>query len=240
MAPGLLPHSNFAVPIDHCLRLKMGCTLLELPTEVRLNLYSHLFDEQKILCDAGNDAGSGVMLPTRATPNRAPKSAQILRACKLIQEEAEPLLYQKLVVYVSNNTFAGSLPYRLSDGVAGAHKVKHIVWQLHCDLLKKFYFEDMVISSEDVVGLDSFEIHCQCEGWRDSIGKNVITTARFAQNRQQVVDYLKCLQTKAADIGVQFDLGEDQSFVRKGELRLRLSKQLRHSHYKVIPALSPP
>ena len=202
----------------------MACTLLGLPAEVRLNIYSHLFDEQQVFVDAGNLAGPAVMLPTRATPTRIPDSAQVLRTCKTLRAEAEPLLYQHLTFHVSNNTFAGSLPYRVSEGNAIAPRIRHLVWQLQCDLLKKFYFEDLAITAEEVAQLDTLEIRCRCENWRDSYHKDAVPTEQFLRNRQQVVDYLKCLQAKAAAIGVVFILAEDPSLLKKGELRLRLSK----------------
>ena len=211
----------------------MACTLLGLPTEIRLNIYSHLFEEETVLLDAGNHAGPSVALPARTLPARSPESAEILRTCKSLRGEAQPLLYQKLTFRVTNNNFAGSLPYRLTDGLAIIDHVKHLIWELHCDFLKKFYFEDLAIPGEDVANLDSFEIRCRCENWHGSVGKTAVATEQFIQNRQQIEDYLRCLQAKAAETGARFVLSENETCLGKGEVRMKMFKQLGQGDCKV-------
>ena len=221
-------------------------SLLDLPAEVRLNVYSHLFKYQRVFIDAGNYSGLPALLPNhrttrRNTPSSPPESAQVLQVCRTLHAEAQPLFYQHLTFHVSTRTFAGSLPYSLTDvqantdmqtntasnlitSTSSSPPVRHIIWQLQCDILKKFYYEDLKITAEEISNLETFEIRCRCAAWRD-VGEKIISESeKFTRGRQQVRGYLEHLGALGRDVGGRYEVEEDESAWGMGEVRIRLVK----------------
>ena len=216
-------------------------SLLDLPAEVRLNVYSHLFKDQRIFIDAGNYSGLQSMLPIhRATSHNSssspPESAQLLQVCRTLHNEAQPLLYEHLTFHVSTRTFAGSLPYSLTDAqtntdpdvttsIPSSPFLRHIIWQLQCDILKKFYFEDLKITAEQIANLETFEIRCRCAAWRDVGEKDLSESEKFTRGREQVRAYLAHLGALRDSAGEKYVVDEDESVWGIGEVRMSLVKQ---------------
>src|SRR5271163_3043684 len=125
----------------------MASSLLQLPLEIRLQIYSLAFGEGTVVLDAGNYSGPSCLIPKHATPvNATGRSSQLLQTCKTILHEAMPVLYENTAVHVTTSTFPGTLPTAFTDGCPLAPYTRKLVWQLQCDLMKKFYFDDFEVS----------------------------------------------------------------------------------------------
>lgn len=213
----------------------MALNLLDLPAEIRLKIYSHLFTEERIVIDAGNYSGPACLLPKHALPSRcAPQSAQLLRVSKLIYGEAAPFLYRGKTFIVSTHTFAGAMPIAVSDGNPWAKHVKELVWRLQCDFMKKCYFEDLTFSGADVSQFTILEFRCQAADWRNALCDEAFRQEKLVQGRERLLQYLKYLQDKAAAVNVKFTLSEDKSFLGKGQVWFRLDRSTRYQTLRYV------
>ena len=95
--------------------------ILDLPVEIRIEVYPYLFMNGKVLLDAGACHGPSYLIPEHAVvAHHVLQSSQILRTCKTILYEARPLLYKKPIFHVLVNIFAGNLPVAVSNGSSTA------------------------------------------------------------------------------------------------------------------------
>lgn len=202
--------------------------LLQLPFEIRLNIYSQLFGRHVAYINAGRqDAGSAINMPTMF-PNQLEtfyphgRSAQILRTCKAIFEEALPLLYENTTFRTSFQAFAGRLPSQVADQAITFPFVRRLEWELRCDLLKRHCPEEVVISESDVCNLRFVQLTCQVETWRDSFCGEWVDRESFLRGRQQMIDFAKLLQAKMAGNERTITLVEDTKHLSRGGIVLRL------------------
>ena len=207
---------------------KRPLNFLALPVEIRLQVYSELFGAGKTVLDGGNNQQSTCFISSTAAPitTASSRSSQLLRTCKTILFEARPILYDSTVFHVIRHTFAGSLPSSFSDDHPTAKQVGHLIWQVECDILKRWYEDDLQFgTSEDWANLQTLEIRCRVDAWRGSYCGDPDDREAFASGRGQVLKYCeRMLHTMNGSRGRTFQrLSEDCRFSGKGEVRMRLT-----------------
>ena len=202
--------------------------LLHLPIEIRLNIYTHLFDDDIAYVsggrqDVGKTAGRATMLPP-LTESILPqeRGAQLLRTCKAILAEARPVLYKHTIFRSSFQAFAGRLPTRMSNNNPTLPHVRHLEWQLNCDLLKVYDSSDVHITATDVRNLQTVQLNCQAENWKGSLGGEWCDRKMLVKGRQQVIDFGKLLQSRMSDGQRMVTLVEDRRYLSRGRVVLRL------------------
>lgn len=205
-----------------------GPSLLDMPVEIRLGIYSHLFKLAKIVLDAGNPPASQTcLIPEDANTNRrqAGRSSQVLRTCKTILHEARPVLFSNTTFHITTHTFAGSLPSSLSNGHPIARHAKNVVWQVDCDILKRYYPEDFAFRQGDLENLNSLEVIAKVDTWRGSFCGEDCDREGFVQGRNGLLEYGNLLLSQLRRDGARsVELVEDQRYLGKGEVRIRLVK----------------
>lgn len=201
---------------------------LHLPIEIRLNVYSQLFGEGVANAhggrqDVGCEAETPNMLPVlKQAPCMAGRGAQLLQTCKIILNEARPILYKNTVFRSSYQAFAGKLPDQTaSDNLTFQH-VKHLEWQLNCDLLKKHDPTDVHIKHTDVQNLKTVKMTCQVENWREVLCNEWHDEGNFVRGRQQFVDFAKLLQSSMSEGKRVITLVEDTKQLSRGRVVLKL------------------
>jgi len=201
--------------------------LLALPTEIRLSICSYIFGSGKVVLDAGEAHGNRYLLPgTAVLQHKIARSAQLLRVCKTIMHEARPILYASTTFHVVVQTFAGNLPYAITDSHPSANHVRHLIWQLNCDMMKHFYTEDFSISQTALKEIDDLEIRCQAQTWQGSFCGEWCDRETFVRGRESVINYgrmirdLMGITTRGEAI-----LVEDKTWLGRGKVVLRISRQ---------------
>jgi hypothetical protein len=203
----------------------MAPTFLDVPVEIRLHIYSLIFEQRTAILSATRRADDHYSLvPAAASPlHRTQRSSQLLRVCKTILHEARPILYANTEFRVVAQAFAGRLPCSMTNGHPAAPHIQRLTWQLECDLLKHLYETDIDIDSTSLSQLKSLEIRCRAEAWRDSFMGEWCDRESFVTGRKQMINYasiLKRLMTGANDKDVS--LVEDQRQLNQGRVILRL------------------
>ena len=225
LGPTSTQTQEISVPI---LSLTGSTSLRDLPVETRLKIYSHLFSPSKVVLEAGNPSSNHSFLIPEAVNIRkrqSGRSSQLLRVCQLILYEARPVLYANTTFQIMMNTFAGSLPSSLSDGHPIAKHVRHLVWQVDCDILKKYYIEDFAFQQGDLGMLKNLELIAKVDTWKGSFCGEDCDREAFARGRNGMLEYGKSLQAQLAkDAGGRVYLVEDQRFLGKGEVRIRFGR----------------
>jgi hypothetical protein len=102
-----------------------NCTLLSLPAEVRLNIYSYLFDDTSIHIDSCTTAEQ---TPIKSR-NRQPALAPLLQTCRFLRHEAEPSYFSR--VKVCSDIYQGIPPTNLLNWL-------HDIGEHNVQLLRKF------------------------------------------------------------------------------------------------------
>lgn len=193
----------------------------DLPVEIRLDIYKHVFGVGKIIL-ATSRADTDSLLPAVAKPQtHQPRGAQLLAVCQTILQEARPILYANTTFHVLCHVFAGKLPSTFTDGAPMAPFVRHLIWQVDCDMLKYVYEEDLKMETSDLAQLSSLEIRCRAETWRNSFLGEYCDRERFVQGREQTISYAKYLQRNMVN---DANLIEDRTFLGKGCVMMRLGK----------------
>ncbi|ETN37543.1 uncharacterized protein HMPREF1541_07165 [Cyphellophora europaea CBS 101466] len=191
----------------------------DLPTEIRLDIYKNVFGTGRVVFSTSR-SDTDSLLPRAATqPVSCCRSSQLLAVCKTILEEARPILYAGTTFQVVSHVFAGKLPANFSDGALMAPYVRHLVWQVDCDMLKWMYQEDLQIRDSDLTQLSSLEVRCRAESWRDSFLGEHCDRDRFIQGREQAISYARFLQERMAN---KPQLVEDRRLLGRGCVILRL------------------
>lgn len=209
-----------------CFSIKMS--FLQLPIEIRLNIYSELFGEGIVYIDGGRQdvsvqAKDSCMLPTFDNlSRRQTRSAQLLRTCKMVLDEARPILYRNTIFRTSFQAFAGRLPSRMTSSNPSYAHVRNLEWGLACDILKKYDSDDVQIAKEEVQHLRTIQLVCQSESWRDSFCGEWVDRQTFVRGRQQVIDFAKHLQAKMSNERGSVTLVEDCRHLSRGRVVLRL------------------
>lgn len=222
-------------------------SFLHLPVEIRLAIYSELFGDGIAIVDGGrqdtgDESRTPSMLPTVTKRARyQPRSAQILRTCKTILAEARPILYDHTVFRTVFQAFAGRLPVQMTSAHPSFPHVRHLEWQLKCDLLKKYDPTEVRIEPRDTQGLRSIRLICQAENWRDTACGGHCDEEVSVRGRQQVVDFAKLLQTNMASGTKQVTIVEDVKHISRGRVefnihegRQTLSSDVRTSHHRHV------
>lgn len=194
----------------------------DLPVEIRLDIYKLTFGSGKtILQTTRSDTDS--LLPLAASPQyRCLRSGQLLATCRTILEEARPILYSNTTFQVTSHVFAGKWPSTFTDGASIAPFVKHLVWQVDCDMMKMVYEDDLKMQSTDFNQLSSLELRARAETWRDSFLGEYCDRDRFIKGREQAIDYGKSLQRHMSK---SLALVEDRRLLSKGCVVLRLQPE---------------
>lgn len=201
---------------------------LGLPVEIRLNIYSHLFDKGTAYVNGGRqDVGAGHAAPSlfpnsSDTIQSAGRGSQLLRTCKAILAEAQPILYRNTTFRTSFQAFAGKLPVQTASESLTFSHVRNLEWNLSCDLLKIHKPEEVTFTAEDVRNLQTIRIACQAESWRGSFCGEWCDREVFVNGRRQVVDFVKLLQVKMAENGKRTTLIEETRGLSRGRVVLRL------------------
>ncbi|KAK5087317.1 hypothetical protein LTR70_007260 [Exophiala xenobiotica] len=201
---------------------------LNLPLEIRLEIYSHLFGDVVAQVDGGRQdtgkesrAPSILPLPEKQLHQRQ-RSAQLLRTCKAILAEARPTLYQHTIFRINFQAFAGRLPVQMTGGHPSYALIRHLEWSISCDLLKKYEPMDVMISESDMHHLQSLQLTCQVENWRGSFCGEWCDREKFVRGRQQVIDFAKLLRSKMDSLAKPATLVEDVKYLSRGRVVLRL------------------
>jgi hypothetical protein len=204
----------------------MESSLWTLPTEIRLQIYDHVFGSGKIILQTQDEDLSASLIPRSATcQNRSPRSSQLLRTSRAILHEARPILYANTTFHVVSHAFAGKLPTRITDGHPSAPYIKHLVYQVDCDLLKHFYHEDLRLDLADVANWSCFEIRCKADTWRDSFMGEWCDREAFVNGRAQVIEYARVFFQAMRDRQESsIALCEDRSQLGRGRVMVNVSQ----------------
>jgi hypothetical protein len=210
------------------LTLTAPISLPKLPVEIRLQIYSHLFRPSKVVLEAGNPASNqSCLIPAAVTTRKRQcgRSSQLLRVCQFILFEARPILYANTTFHIMTHTFAGSLPSSLSEGISIAEHARNLIWQVDCDILKKYHVEDFAFRQGDLGMIDSLELIAKVDTWKDSFCGEDCDREGFVRGRKSMLEYAELLQAQLeTDLGSQVYLIEDQRFLGKGEVRIKLGR----------------
>lgn len=204
----------------------MAPTFFDLPFEIRLEVYKLLFRPAKVILAAKDEDDSCSMVPKSATfQHQSSKSSQLLRVNRTILQEARPILYANTTIHVVSRAFAGKLPTRWTDGQHLAPHIKHLIWQMDCDMLKHFYAEDHRLDLEVISGLSSLEIRCRVDTWRNSFLGEWCDREAFVKGRAHLIEYARVFQdAMSSGLGHRVDLEEDRSQLGRGRIVLRLQR----------------
>lgn len=209
----------------------MTVHFFDLPLEIRLNVYSQAFGKGHTFFknerqDSGRDVNCPSLLPASAkVASCQPRSAQLLRVCKAILNEAQPILYASTVFLSGTQAFAGKLPVVITSGHPTIKHIKHLKWQLQCDLLKRFYPDDVQVSEDDMRSFQTLELRCEIDSWRDSFCGDWCDRAEFVKGRAQIIDFARLLKTRMEGGSRFVMLVEDRSGLSRGRVVLRLSRR---------------
>lgn len=204
--------------------------LLQLPLEIRLNIYAQLFGQETVILDAGRqDVGSRARRPrllsfTTSTTHCQPRSAQILRTCRVVLEEARPMLYAHTMFKTVTDAFAGKIPLEFSTEHLTAPLVRHMCWQIHCDLLKCFKVEDVKISPSDVKNLRSLEICCSAESFKGSYAGGSQDSEVFATGRNWLLAFATLLRQYMSTPNRRACLVEKKAHLPRGTITFLITK----------------
>ncbi|KIX08008.1 uncharacterized protein Z518_02663 [Rhinocladiella mackenziei CBS 650.93] len=169
----------------------MAPGLLDLPLEIRLDIYSLVFGCGKAVIEPKNDDDSSCLLPLKSErQNQVPRSSQLLRVSRTILLEARPVLYANTTFHVLTQVFAGKLPSAVTNGHPSAPYIKHLIWQLDCDMLKHVDTEELRLDSTEAGQWSSLEIRCRAEAWRYSfLGEWVSLAGQVVYQWSEVGDH---------------------------------------------------
>jgi len=203
-------------------------TLLGLPVEIRLQIYSELFGVGRVVLDGGDSQQTSSIVPSTAAPITTveSRSSQLLRTCKTILYEARPILYANTVFHVIRHTFAGSLPSSFTDNHPSAKYICDVIWQMECDILKRWYEDDLQFQrAAEWASLRSLEIRCHVDAWRGSYCGDGDDRTAFVAGRDQLLKYgARLLDGMGIGDEKTFQrLVENRQFLGKGEMRIRLT-----------------
>jgi len=204
----------------------MAPGFLDLPLEIRLDIYGLVFGCGKALIEAKNEDDSSCLLPRdSAFHNHGPRSSQLLRVSRTILLEARPVLYANTTFHVCTQAFAGKLPETFTNGHPCAPHIKHLIWQLDCDMLKHYYPEDLRLDPLEVAQWSSLEIRCRAELWRNSFMGEWCDREAFVRGRDQLVAYTGVFQAAmSSPSGGRVHLIEDRCQLGRGRVILRLNR----------------
>lgn len=207
---------------------------LQLPFEIRVQVYRELFGQgiatvQAGRQDTGHEARRPSLLPARPPTSSYSRSSQILRTCRTILLEAQPILYDNTIFRTSLEAFAGRLPVQLSNSNPVHEHAQHIEWSLYCDILKRFDENDVQISATDVGKVQTIELSCQAENWINSYSGDLTERQAFLSGRKQMIALAQCLATKMKSTGPVV-LAENSRHVSRGRISLRLCRKRRNLH----------
>ena len=201
---------------------------LQLPLEIRVEIYSHLFENAVTYVDGrrqdtGSEATAPSILPIPGKQLRhQQRSAQLLRTCKTILAEARPILYQHTVFRVNFQAFAGRLPVKMSAENPSYRHIRHLEWSLSCDMLKRYDAKDVQIDEEEARHLQSVQLMCQAENWKGSFCGEWCDREIFIRGRQQVIDFAKLQQSKMGTSTRPVTLVEDVKYLSRGRVVTKL------------------
>ena len=106
--------------------------------------------------------------------------------------------------------------------------MRHVIWQLDCGLLEHFYPQDFDFQKNEMEMLDSLEIRCRADKWRESFCGGLYERESFITGRKEVTEYGKLLlQGMQDDERLLATMTEDQQFLGRGELRFGFERQRR-------------
>lgn len=207
----------------------MTITFLDLPTEVRLQIYSDLFKSSSpgSTIQVGN-ASNQFLLPLHLTPERSPtKSSQILQTCSTVLFEARPILYDSTTIEVRTNSYGGRLPTKISDGFSGAHQVKKLVWNLNCDLLMRSDFDEIKTGfNQALPNLDYVGLHVRVDTWCDGACVVQADPNEIAIGHQQVREFaLLIARSMAGETEDKISIAEDERRRERGWIILKLERK---------------
>ncbi|RVX68196.1 hypothetical protein B0A52_08704 [Exophiala mesophila] len=199
--------------------------LLNLPLEIRLQIYQLVLGHGKIFVHVPTESDASCFLPPNSfIQNPGQRSGQLLRVCKVILSEARPLLYSNTTFHVMTHACAGGLPTRVTDGYIIAPHVKHLIWQLDCDNLTGYDPQDSQLDMSTIARWTSLEIRCRANLWQNSFMGELCDRETFVEGRAQLISYTRIFQsamsTKIAPESIQ--LWEDRSQLGRGMVILKL------------------
>jgi hypothetical protein len=205
---------------------------LSLPYEIRSEIYAQAFGKSNkgVLSTSRLDSDALLLLPTPEAGQQysCPRSGQLLRVCRAIYEEAIQILYSQTTFHTMSHLFAGKMPtaFATENHPFSAH-VKHLIWQVDCDMMKHLYIEDLQLMKEEFANLQTLEIRARAETWRDSFLGEECDRERFVKGREQTIQYAKILRElmrDPADEDETVKVIEDRTFLGRGCVRVRLDR----------------
>lgn len=204
----------------------MAVSLLDLPAEIRLDIYDYLIPYSVVIVQAGAQEQKPSFLSGKTKVKSSVQvSGQILRVCRIMREEALPVLYGRTQFCVVTQAFAGQLPSSFSKDVPFAANIRHLVWQLSCDMMKHFYKEDFAITSQDLAHLNTLELRSQAENWKGSFCGEWVDHQSFVRGRDQMIEYSQDIQRLMQDdCSTNAYMVEDRKGLKRGRVVLRLTR----------------
>lgn len=168
----------------------MTISFLDLPLEIRVQVYALTFGSGKVLLEVPYGENSACLIPRNSTfRTYTSRSSQLLRVNKMILVEAREVLYTNTTFHIFSHVFAGRLPTRTTDGHGCAPYIRHLIWQLDCDIMMRFYPEDLKIDVDHARRWKSLELHCRADTWQNSFLGESCDREAFIKGREQLIAY---------------------------------------------------
>jgi hypothetical protein len=204
----------------------MAFEFLSLPCEIRIEIYQLVFGSGKHIIEAKNEDDSSCLIPQGSkSRNPVQRSSQLLRVNRAVLDEARPILYTNTTFHILSCSFAGKLPLRIMDGHPFALRIKNLIWQLDCDMLKHHYPEDLCLDTAQAAQWNSLELRCRAESWRDSFLGEWCDREAFVAGREQVINYSRAFALAMSNPDcTEATLVEDRSQLGRGRVIVKLSR----------------
>ena len=216
----------------------MASGFLDLPYEIRLEIYRLIFGSGKAIIEANSENDSTYLLPQNSIlQNHIQRTSQLLRVNKTILSEARPVLYANTTFHVLTQAFAGKLPVKITDGHPSSPFVRNLIWQLDCDMLKHCYVDDLLLDTAAIAQWTNLELRCRAESWRDSFLGEWCDREAFVAGRDQLINYARVFlvaMESRLGVGAKLDLVEDRSQLGRGRVILKVTRSCRSIRLEVL------
>lgn len=137
-------------------------SLLSLPAEVRLNIYSHLFDDEHLCIDQQSET-------SQPKQYRQPALAPILRTCRYLRDEASPSYFSKVKVHfaIRKAVPSTSLIHWLdSIGESNVRLLRDITlrWENYVKIKLELNRNARAVSNDTIASMAAGSLEMGCKG----------------------------------------------------------------------------
>ena len=144
-------------------------TFLTMPTEIRLNIYNHVFGVDTAVLDFQLIDGNHRMIGRNHTYLlHKPRPTGILLASRSIYTEARPVLFAHTTFVVNKYADFHQLPWATCC-LDQPWMIKHISWTITTnDLQRRWNNGDLSVTQPSFPGLENLEMHCSAPNWEST------------------------------------------------------------------------